>query len=231
MRSFALAFATLALLAAPASAQAQHRRAPVAHRDWSQIAVRTPEGGVRIGNPAAPVKLIEYGSITCPHCAAFSADGAAALRANYVRPGRVSWEYRPYVIFPTDPGIFTLLSCLPPSRFFPAAEQLYATQQTWVGRVQALPEAQLQQLQTLTPNQQAAALVRAAGLDVFFRAQGLGPAQANACLASPAGLHRIGAITQHANALGVQGTPTFFINGRSVGTQSWARLEPMLRGG
>jgi protein-disulfide isomerase len=234
MRAFALpalaVFAALAMLAAPAASPAQ-RRAAVAQRDWSQIAVRTPEGGVRIGNPAAPVKLLEYGSITCPHCAAFSAEGAAALRARYVRPGRVSWEYRPYLIFPTDPGIFLLLSCLPPSRFFPAADQLYATQRSWIGRVQALPEAQLQQLQTLSPNQQAAALVRAAGLDAFFRAQGLGPAQANACLANQAAIRRLGAIGQHANELGVQGTPTFFINGRSVGTLSWARLEPMLTGG
>src|SRR5437870_4258034 len=118
MRALVLAFAALALLAAPAASSAQ-RRAPVAHRDWSLVAVRTPEGGVRIGNPAAPVKLIEYGSITCPHCAAFSADGAAALRARYVRTGRVSWEYRPYLIFPTDPGIFMLLNCLPPAPIFP----------------------------------------------------------------------------------------------------------------
>jgi protein-disulfide isomerase len=230
MRGFALAaLAALAMLAAPAASPAQ-RRAPVAHRDWSQIAVRTPEGGVRIGNPAAPVKLIEYGSITCPHCAAFSAEGAAALRARYVRPGRVSWEYRPYLIFPTDPGIFLLLSCLPPSGVFPAVEQLYATQHTWVGRVQALSNAEFQQIQTLSSGAQAAALFHATGLDPFFRAQGLGPAQANACLANQAALRRLGAISQHANELGVQGTPTFFINGRSVGTLGWARLEPMLAG-
>jgi protein-disulfide isomerase len=228
--TLAAALLTVLVAAAPASSPAQ-RRAPVAHRDWSQIAMRTPEGGVRIGNPAAPVKLIEYGSITCPHCAAFSAEGAAALRARYVRPGRVSWEYRPYLIFPTDPGIFLMLSCLPPSRFFPATEQLYATQRSWVGRVQALPEAELQRIQTLPANAQAAALFHAAGLEQFFRAQGLGPAQASACLANHAGIQRLGAISQHANQLGVQGTPTFFINGRSVGTQSWVRLEPMLTGG
>jgi len=230
MRSLALAFAALALLAAPTSGPAQ-RRASVAQRDWSQVAVRTPAGGVRIGNPAAPVKLIEYGSITCPHCAAFSGEAAAALRARYVRAGRVSWEYRPYLIFPTDPGVFMLLSCLPPSRFFPAAEQLYAMQRDWIGRVQALPEAQLQQLDGLSPNQRAAALVRAAGLVPFFRANGLTEPQIDACLADHAALVRLGDISRNANQLGVPGTPTFIINGRMVGTLGWARLEPMLTGG
>jgi protein-disulfide isomerase len=152
------------------------------------------------------------------------------LRTRHVRSGRVSWEYRPYLIFPTDPGIFMLLNCLGPARFFPAAEQLYATQNEWYGRVRALPADQLQRLQGLSTLEQSAALVRAAGLDVFFRAHGLTAAQINACLADRAGIQRLAAISQHANQLGVQGTPTFFINGRSIGTVEWARLEPMLAG-
>jgi protein-disulfide isomerase len=229
MRISALAAFAALLLAMPMSSPAAPRsRAPVAQRDWSLTAVRTPEGGVRIGNPAAPVKLIEYGSISCPHCAAFSAEAALALRTNYVRTGRVSWEYRPYLIFPTDPGIFMLLNCLPPARVFPAAEQLYATQNDWYERVRALRADQRERLQGLPPLEQAAALVRAAGLDPFFRARGLTAAQVNACLANRAGIDRLTAISRHANEIGVQGTPIFFVNGRSVGTLDWARLEPML---
>ena len=62
-RLFAAAFAALALVSLPATeAAAQQRRAaarPAVARDWTRIAVRTPEGGVRMGHPAAPVKLIE----------------------------------------------------------------------------------------------------------------------------------------------------------------------------
>jgi len=232
LRAIPAALAAAALLAMPAASPAQHARprAAVAQRDWSLIAVRTPEGGFRIGNPAAPVKLVEYGSISCPHCAAFSAEGALALRTRHVRSGRVSWEYRPYLIFPTDPGIFMLLNCAGPARFFAATEQLYATQNDWYGRVRALPADQLQRIGALPPLEQAAALVHAAGLDLFFRARGLTPAQINACLADHAGIERLAAISRHANDLGVQGTPTFFINGRSIGTVAWARLEPMLAG-
>ena len=228
IKALAAALASLVVLATPASSPAQRHRAPVAQRDWSLIAARTPDGGVRIGNPAAPVKLVEYGSISCPHCAAFSAESAAALRARYVRSGRVSYEYRPYLIFPTDPGIFMLLNCLGPARFFSAAEQLYATQDEWFGRVRALPAAELQRIQGLSTIEQSAALVHAAGLDPFFRARGLTAAQINACLADRAGIARLAAISRRGNALGVQGTPTFFLNGRSIGTVSWARLEPML---
>ena len=49
----------------PPAAGAQRRAAP-AQRDWTQIAVRTPEGGFRMGNPNAPVKLIEYLSLDLP---------------------------------------------------------------------------------------------------------------------------------------------------------------------
>src|SRR5207237_2794614 len=114
-----LLLATLAavtVLAAPLSeAAAQQRRAarpaarPAAHptvvRDWTRIAVRTPEG-VRIGNPAAQVKLVEYGSITCPHCAAFANQGGTAGLDRHVRTGRVSGEYRPYMIVRTAPVLF-----------------------------------------------------------------------------------------------------------------------------
>jgi protein-disulfide isomerase len=230
IRALAVALAGFVMLAMPGSSPAQRARAHVAQHDWSLVAARTPEGGVRIGNPAAPVKLIEYGSISCPHCAAFSAEGALALRTRHVRSGRVSWEYRPYLIFPTDPGIFMLLNCAGPARFFAATEQLYATQNDWYGRVRALPADQLQRIGALPPLEQAAALVHAAGLDPFFRARGLTPAQINACLADHAGIERLAAISRHANDLGVQGTPTFFINGRSIGTVAWARLEPMLAG-
>jgi protein-disulfide isomerase len=229
-RALLAALAVAALLAVPASARRARRAAPAAAHNWTLTVVRTAEGGIRMGNPAAPIKLIEYGSISCSHCAEFSEQGAAALRNRYIRSGRVSWEYRPYLIFPTDPGIFALLTCLSPRQFFPAAEQLYATQRVWFGRVQALPRDRYAQIQAMPANAQGAALVRAAGLDQFFRRQGLPAARINACLNNGATLTRLAEITGQADALGVAATPTFLINGRSVGTLRWAQLEPMLAG-
>ena len=109
--------------------------------DWSEITTLTDRGSYLLGNPNAPVKLVEYASITCPHCAEFAESAARPLRERYVRSGQVSWEYRPYMIFPTDPGIFLLLHCLGPQPFFRVSEQLYAEQNDWGVRAQQFQQA------------------------------------------------------------------------------------------
>jgi protein-disulfide isomerase len=198
--------------------------------DWSEIATMTDRGSYLLGNPNAPVKLVEYASITCPHCAEFTETAATPLRERYVRSGQVSWEYRPYMIFPTDPGIFLLLHCLGPQPFFRVVEQLYADQSNWVGRIQALPQEQLQQLEGLPPAQKAAAMVRLAGLDQFFRQRGLPEARMNACLADNGALQQLQQIsTRGTNEDGVTGTPTFFVNGEKLEQSDWADLETRLR--
>ena len=112
-----------------------------------------------VGNPNAPLKLVEFGSISCPHCAEFNERAGGTLRSKYVRSGRVSWEYRPVMIFPTDPGVFLLLSCLGPGSFFPTTDQLYAQQHQWVGKLQDVSQEEQQRIQGLPMKEQAAALV------------------------------------------------------------------------
>jgi protein-disulfide isomerase len=226
------ALAALTVIAAvPAEAQRRGTpaRAAPARVDWVRAAVRTPEGGVRIGNPAAPVKLIEFGSITCPHCAEFARTGTQPLYA-YVRSGRVSWEYRPYMIFPTDPGIFALLGCQAPGAFFGTVEQLYATQPSWALLVQTYIEGNQAQLETMAVTARAAALVRAGRVDRLFAARGMTAGQINACLASQANLMRVAETTRRAvDSYDIPGTPTFYINGvqaQNVGV--WTDLEPLL---
>jgi protein-disulfide isomerase len=198
--------------------------------DWTQTVVETAEGGFRMGNPDAPVKLVEYGSFTCGHCAAFSEEASKPLRDTYVKSGQVSWEFRPFLLFPTDPGLSMLLRCQGAGPFFRLTDQLYADQQNWMMKLQALPPEQLQQLDGLSPQDKAAALVRTAGLDQFFRQRGMPEAKLNACLADPQGLQKVAAITEKGNKDGVTGTPSFFINGKiAENTAGWAALEPKLR--
>jgi protein-disulfide isomerase len=196
--------------------------------DWTQTVAQTDEG-FRMGNPDAPVKLVEYASITCPHCAEFSEQGGARLR-EYVRTGQVNWEYRPFIIFPTDPGTFALLRCQGAGPFFQLSDQLYATQREWTGRLQALPQEQLSQIEGMPPVERAAFLVRAAGLDQFFRQRGMPEARVNQCLANGQDLQRLAAITQRASEEEhVTGTPTFIINGEKATAGNWAELEPILQ--
>ena len=64
---------------AATSAEAVAPVAPPAGQQWFDVVATTPEGGWLVGNPDAPIKLIEYGSLTCPACAAFSQGGMHRL--------------------------------------------------------------------------------------------------------------------------------------------------------
>ena len=205
---------------------------PAPNGDWTQVVEETAEGGYRMGNPDAPVKFVEYASITCPHCGEFSETAAAPLTNTYVRSGQVSWEYRPFMLqFPTDPGLFMLLRCQGAAPFFHLTEQLYAAQREWTQRAsEGMPPTQAQQLEALSPTARAAAWVRAGGLDQFFRQRGMPESRINACLADQAGLERLAEITRRGIEQDqVQGTPTFFINGQRQDVNAWSELEPLLR--
>src|SRR5258708_227526 len=64
---------------------------------WADV-VNATSAGFMMGNPNANVKLVEIGSLSCPHCKAFEGEGVPALIDKYVKPGKVSWEVRPYII-------------------------------------------------------------------------------------------------------------------------------------
>jgi protein-disulfide isomerase len=244
VKDWLLRAALIVALAVPAAAGAQHRRAGAhqaavhrapahrapATRDWTRVVVATPEGGFRMGNPAAATRLVEYGSISCPHCAAFAADGAPTIRDSYVRSGRLSWEYRPYLLFPTDPGLFMLLRCQGAAGFFPSIEQLYATQATWIGRLRSAAPDEIARLRAMTPIAQSAGLMQLIGVDAFFRQRGMTQARIDACLADQASLEALAERTRDARVTqGVPGTPTFFINGQIVpNVFDWAALRPHL---
>lgn len=201
---------------------------PAPNGDWTQTVSETPEGGFRMGNSDAPVKLVEYGSLGCHVCADFSTEGGEVLTNDYVKTGRVSWEFRPYLLFPTDPGPSMLLRCQGAGPFFALSEQLYADQKSWMGKLQALPPEQIQQIQSMPPQQGVAAFVQASGLDQYFRERGMPQAKIDSCLADPAGLAKLTEITALGNKDGVQGTPTFLINGEVANVANWASLKPKL---
>ena len=213
----------------PANGPVANVAAP-AGADWTTTVSET-ERGFLMGNPAAPVKLVEYASITCPHCAEFTNDGGAEGIQAYVRSGRVSWEYRPYMIFPTDPGLFALLRCQGAGAFFPLTEQLYADQRNWAMRAQTYLEANRVALQGMDEQARSTALVRATEADAFFRQRGMTQQQIDQCLAQPRNIQRVSEDTQHAiQTDNPPGTPTFYINGAvQDGVGLWNQLEPRLR--
>ena len=118
---------------------------PRAGRDWTQTVVATPEGGMLMGNPNAKVKLVEYGSLTCPHCREFDETGSEPLINTYVKSGQVSYEFRNYVRDAFDLAATLIARCNGPKGFFPLARSLYKDQMNWVGGTR----------RTLAPNSSA----------------------------------------------------------------------------
>lgn len=229
MRQAAFLAALAGLAAAAPADSAPARRAAAAPVDWARTVVMTPEGGFRMGNPDAKVKLVEYGSLTCGHCAAFAREGMAPLVGSYVKSGKVSYEFRNFILNGLDVAASLVARCGGPARFFPLADRLYATQSEWMGRVKALTQAQKDQLNAAPEGQRLGRLADLVGLTRLAAEQGLPAAQTRRCLADQAGLDRLAGMAEAASAQGVAGTPTFFFNGASIGSHTWATLEPILR--
>ncbi|SNS33150.1 Protein-disulfide isomerase [Sphingomonas laterariae] len=186
-----------------------------AGKDWSEVVSVTPEGGFRMGNPDAPVKLVEYASLTCPHCADFSINGAPKLKDEFVRTGKVSWEFRTFVLNPVDMAVSLLARCQGEGPFFKLVEQTYAEQKTWLPNISKITNDEITRIQGLPENQQFGALATSAGMDQFYRARGLAKDKADQCLADKAGIDKLLAIREHGTKIdNITGTPAFMINGK-----------------
>jgi protein-disulfide isomerase len=217
-----LALALLPIAPSAAKAPAEHAAA----HDWSRSFAVSRAGGFVMGNPSAKVKVVEYGSLTCPHCRHFAQDAVQKFVGQYVRSGRASYEFRPMVLNSTDLAAILVSRCGGPSRFFAMAEMLYATQPTWMARTEDISEADLAKI---PDNQIALRLAERAQLFAVAKANGIAPARARACLLDPAAQTRIAQIYQGARDLGVPGTPYFFINGKQAPVWNWQSLQQELQ--
>lgn len=198
--------------------------------DWSAMVGETPEGGFVMGNPNAPVKLVEYGSMTCPHCATFDEEGVKPLIEKYVKSGQVSFEFRNFVRDPYDITATLIARCGGPSSFFGLTRGLFAEQKDWIGKIQAAPADQQQALMGLPPQQQFGAIATLAGFQPWAAMRGVPSAKSAACLADEAATTKL--VQMQADAVSqyeVPGTPAFLINGSLVEASNWGALEPKLR--
>jgi len=200
-----------------------------APREWSRTVAMTPQGGFRMGNPAARVKLVEYGSLACPHCRHFEETGYKPLVQNYVRAGRVSYEFRNLLINGPDLSISLLTRCSGPARFFAMSQVVYATQPQWEDRINKMSDADKAAMDKMTDQQRVVRFAELGGMIPLAARFGVTPARARQCLTDSKGVQRLLDMTKAANDAGVDHTPTFFVNGKVSSAATWEQLEPELK--
>jgi protein-disulfide isomerase len=201
-----------------------------AGKSWTDVVSITPEGGVRMGNPDAAVKIVEYASFTCPHCKKFEDEGGEELPKKYVSTGKVSYEFRSFLIHGPEAPITALMLCRGAEPFFALKHQLYAAQDTFMAPLIAMTPAENQAMSALPPAQQFQQLLEKMNLFPFFVARGLPRAQAEKCLTDQKALDEMAKHQDHAQtADAVNQTPTFFINGQMQSdVDTWEKLDAKL---
>ncbi|MEM9501450.1 MAG: thioredoxin domain-containing protein [Pseudomonadota bacterium] len=195
---------------------------------WTDTVTVTEEDGYKIGNPEAPLKLVEYASHTCGACANFAATGKPGLKS-YIDTGVVSFEQRNLVRDPIDLSIATLVRCGQKENMQPLSDQAWAALNDIFANVQT-NSAQYEASGELPVEQRFIAIGEAAGLINFFSARGLSADQARSCLADTTAIEKIAdASNEQAEELGISATPTFLLNGQKLDVNQWGQLEPVLQ--
>jgi protein-disulfide isomerase len=212
---------------ATSAAPVQGKAAP-AGQTWPEVVAKTAEG-YRMGNPDAPIKLVEYGSRLCPACRAFATESLPPMVQNYVTSGKVSYEFREFLIHgKADLPPSLLGRCVGEAAFFPVMEQQYANQPDFVQRLDQ--QGFLQSIDALPPQQQFVAMAQQMGLIDFMKQRGLPEAKARACLSD---MKQIDAITKQTQDKGADGTvtstPTLILNGRKLDSFQWKDVEGELK--
>lgn len=144
-----------------------------------------------IGRAEAPVTVVEYASLTCPHCADFHAKTLPGLKQKYIDAGQVRLVYRDFPLDGIALRAAMLAHCAGPERYFPLLETLFALQQQWgVNQASDLPQ-----------------------LAQVARQAGIGDQAFKACIANKEIEAQVLKERQEGEILGVNATPTLFING------------------
>ncbi len=160
-----------------------------------------------LGDPAAPVTIVEYVSMTCSHCADFHGATFATLRADYIDTGKVYYALREYPIDPLAFGAIMAARCAPGDQYFAIVQTLFRNQRNWA-----------------FVDKPAPALV------AELAPYGFTHDSFATCLKNDDLAQKIMDAAQRADdEFGVHGTPTFFINGeKHVGAMDVAEMKGIL---
>jgi len=173
------------------------------------------------GSPNAPVTMVEYASMTCPHCAAFQTEILPRLTKDYIDTGKVKLVFREY---PLDAGArmaSALARCLSGDQYFRFVDLLFRSQNDWWVKL-------------FSTNQQVTRGVVEASLANMAKMAGMTEEKAKSCMNDPKNLDLVDASWKEAMArYKVNSTPSFIVNGTPYEPMTYdqwkAVLDPLTR--
>ena len=195
---------------------------------WNNTIAPTAAGGHLIGNPDAPVKLVEYVSYACPDCASFMIQSEAALQIGYVSSGKLSIEVRHLVQGPVDLAATMLANCGPPAKFALNHSALMRSQNRWRTALERAGTAQRQRWSNGALLPRGRAIADDMGLYAVMASRGYDRSATDKCLADQDLANRIGADSKAGYASGITTPPSFTINGSLEPAHTWAELRPQI---
>jgi protein-disulfide isomerase len=196
---------------------------------WNQVITLGADGSHIVGNPAASVKLAEYVSYTCPHCAQFTTESEGPLRIGYVSSGKVSVEVRHLLRDPIDLTAAMLANCGPKEKFFLNHSALMRSQASWIQLLGQANQAQRQRWTTGTLLQRNQAIAADFRFYALMQSRGYDRLATDKCLADQALAQRLGNQAKQGYSLGIRRTPAFTINGKLLDdTSEWSELRPQI---
>ena len=217
-----LAIAAAALLSIGATKPAP----PAAKANWLITVSTTPTGGHIVGNPDGGVRLVEYVSYTCSHCAEFDVEAKGELAVGLVKPGKGSIEYRPFFRNIIDVTSTLLVNCGPPTKFQGNHSVVLSAQKKWLVDPS---EAQQKRWTTGDFGTRMRAIAGDMKLYPLFEARGYRRVELDRCLADKALAQQIADENKNASeVIGITGTPSFLLNGTLQHVHGWAELRPLL---
>jgi len=173
----------------------------------SQGAKGAAEGDMSLGDPNAKVKMVEYASASCVHCAAFAIDVFPAFKAKYIDTGKVHYTLKEFLTPPAEVAAagFLVARCAGEDKYFTVLDSVFRNQQ-----------------EMFTSGDFRGGLLKVA------QSAGMTEEQFNKCVADEEALKALNARVDRAVKQDkITGTPTFFVNGKKIaeGEVSMAQLE------
>ena len=194
--------ATVALAVSAGVPQAQEPPAPSGH----VLDLRLDESDYALGPSDAKVVVVEYASLTCPHCADFHKNVLPGLKKEFIDTGRIRYVYRDFPLDHVALGAAAIARCAGRPNFFGFIETFYATQDRWARASDPMD-----------------------ALEKLARLGGMSKEKFDSCLGDTAiGDEILKRRLEAAQEFQVTGTPTLFVNGRRYGAMSLGEFETLL---